>query len=396
MTPLHDERLIGFGRDDAKDYVDWIRHDIREIPAHIPYEARNNSEAIQKLESLSENNAALDFITTDIVNVYSNDYQEGIEFVRQIRSLSDDILISRGLRLRHIPMLVFTGGGYQPTNVESIKQIDPNIPVIPKHAPDGLARSLVTAVSRYRHNVLADFQNNGLAVFWEGGRLRLGGAYNLPVNVNSKYYSSVGQRFSSAYSRLILITGTPRISDLALEEFEDLLNSQSTRERDFQSLFERHPEFLLGDEYDSYWAEPRFTSPSDGRSIRPDFVLQPLALRSNSWRWNVVDLKRHDVELLIAKRFHIDLSRHIYRAATQLRDYAEFFADPRNSEIIRQRFGGIVPNPQLTMVIGRLPESDRAEFNRLQNRVAGVHIRTYEDLLQFRRARVEQLRYRGR
>lgn len=393
MASIHDERLVGLGRDDGDRYVDMIRHQIREIPAHIPYEVRNNSEAIQKLEALSASHAALDFITTDIVNVYSNDYQEGIKFVRQIRSLSDDLLVSGGLRIRHLPMLVFTGGGYQQHTIESIRRIDPNIPIVPKHAPDGLARELVGAISRYRHNVLTDFQSNGLAVFWEGGHLKLANAYNLPASVSSKYYSGTGHGLSATHSRLVLITGTSKISDLALEEFEDLLNSKSTRERDFQALFERHPEFLLGDEYDSYWAEPRFTSPADGRIIRPDFVLQPLALRSNSWRWNVVDLKRHDVELLIARKFHVDLSRHIYRAATQLKDYAEFFADPRNSQVIRDRFGGIVPNPQLTMVIGRLHEANRTEFNRLQGRVAGVHIRTYDELLTFRRARVQQLRY---
>jgi hypothetical protein len=393
MMPIHDERLVGLGRDDGYDYVDMIRHQIREIGAHIPYEVRNNAEALQKLELLSASNAALDFITTDIVNVYSGDYQEGIKFVRQIRSLSDDLLISGGLRLRYLPILVFTGGGYTRENVKSILQIDPNIPVIEKGSHDDLARELVTAITRYRHNVLSDFQHNGLAVFWEGGRFNLGSAYNLPANVSSKYFSSTRHSLSSTYSRLVLITGTSKISDLALEEFEDLLNSKSTLERDFQALFEKHPEFLLGDEYDSYWAEPIFTSPTDGRTIRPDFVLQPLALRSNSWRWNVIDLKRHDVELLIARKFHVDLSRQVYRAATQLKDYAEFFTDPRNSQVIRERFGGIVPNPQLTMVIGRLPESNRAEFNRLQSRVAGVHIRTYDELLAFRRARVEKFRH---
>src|SRR6266850_496568 len=162
MPSIHDEQLVGLGRDDGDRYVDMIRHQIREIPAHIPYEVRNNAEAIEKLEALSASDAALDFITTDIVNVYSNDYQEGIKFVRQIRSLPDDLLISGGLRIRHLPILVFTGGGFQRENIESILRIDPNIPVVEKGRPAGLARELIGAITQYRHNVLTDFQSNGL------------------------------------------------------------------------------------------------------------------------------------------------------------------------------------------------------------------------------------------
>jgi hypothetical protein len=392
---IGDSRLIGLGRDDGLEYVDWIRRSISGVGAHIPYYAENNQAALKKLEELSLINAHLDFITTDLVNVYllAENRIEGVEFIQQVRTLSNDLLVSGGLRLKRLPIIVFTGGGFTFENIKKINRIDPSIPVVSKSNPDELPNKLIKAITSYRHNVLAEFQRNGLAAFWSEGKFRLGTAHSLPTDFQSKYYAGNKEQVSSAYSRLVVITGTSSISDIALEEFEDLLNSKSTRERDLQELFKRHPELLMGDEYDSYWAEPILVSPATGEKIRPDFVLQPLALRSNPWRWNIVDLKRHDFDLLIEKRFHVDLSRQVYRAATQLRDYSDFFADPRNSDIIKERFGGFIPSPQLTMIIGRFPDSERAKFNKLQGRVAGVHIRTYDEILEFRRAQLDKLRY---
>ena len=96
MNLLGENRLIGLGRDDGAEYFSWIRTAIRDIGAHIPYSARDNAAALKKLQELSYRDAPLDFVTTDIVNVYSNNYQEGIEFVRGIRGLSDDLIIAGG------------------------------------------------------------------------------------------------------------------------------------------------------------------------------------------------------------------------------------------------------------------------------------------------------------
>ena len=395
MNGLGDKRLIGLGRDDALQYVQWIRVAVGKIGAHVPYYAQNNAAALERLQQLSLSNSPLDFVTTDIVNVYSHNPREGIEFVEAIRKLPDDLRISGSLRLKYIPMLVFTGGGFESYNIEAIHQIDPEIPVVAKPYSDELPRKLVAAVTEYRHRVLEDFHRKGYALFWEGGRFRLSTAYEIPRDFESKYYAGSEFGVTDGYSRLVLVTGGPSIAHFALDEFEQILNASGTTERDLQGFFERHPEFLLGDEYDSYWAEPQLLSPATGQRYRPDFLLQPLALRSSPWRWNVIDLKRHDVDLLIGRKFHVDLSRHVYRAAAQLRDYAEFFDDPRNADMLRMHFGGVVPTPRLTMVIGRLPEADRSIFNRVRGRVSGVHIRTYDEILEFRRAKLDRLQHLG-
>lgn len=65
-----------------------------------------------------------------------------------------------------------------------------------------------------------------------------------------------GAAGAHAYSRLVLITDRHKAAHPALSQFESMLNDPYITERDFQRFFELHPEFLLRDEYDSYWAEP--------------------------------------------------------------------------------------------------------------------------------------------
>src|SRR5262249_39699536 len=110
-----------------------------------------------------------------------------------------------------------------------------------------------------------------------------------------------------------------------------------------------------------------------------------------TWNWNLVDLKSHNVEVLANRRFHADLSRHVYRVVAQLRDYQEFFSDPRHQHLLERKFGGVRPVPRLTAIIGRIPRKEKELYARLKGRVADVNIRTYDEVLVVRKAKVEQM-----
>ena len=129
--------------------------------------------------------------------------------------------------------------------------------------------------------------------------------------------------------------------------------------------------------------------------IRPDFVLQPSGERRNTWNWTVVDLKRPDVTLFASPRFHMRLSAQVNGLITQLRDYADFFADPRNFDEPRKRFGGVVPKPNLVGIIGRLPTDHRDEYAVLRSRSEGVSITTFDEVLELRRYQVDLMRSIG-
>lgn len=211
----------------------------------------------------------------------------------------------------------------------------------------------------------------------------------MPLSIESKYFSGNTSSWSRAYQRIVLITNRSSIMRAAIDAFEELLNRGDTGERDIHAFIERHPSLLLGEDYDSYWSEPHLVN-ATGQRLKPDFVLQPLARRNQPWRWAVVDLKRHDAAVLASKRFHPDFSKKVYHLATQLRDYGDYFADPRNAETLKRVFGGIIPQPKLVGVIGRRVQMTDT-FGKLLARVPDVEILTYDDIIEFRRARVAHL-----
>ena len=61
----------------------------------------------------------------------------------------------------------------------------------------------------------------------------------------------------------------------SIEELESLINDPQAKEKDFQTFFERNPDFILNDEYKK--AHPHIVlMKEDGDSLVPDFVLEPI------------------------------------------------------------------------------------------------------------------------
>lgn len=362
-----------------------------DIDAQVAYSPTSAAEILNKIAVLK---LQLDVITTGI-NLGADGPTGGIEFIKKVRSLPDELTIAEGLRLRRVPIVVITGGGFRAAR-EWLPKIDSNIPIIEKgRAPKETVLIAVNEVMRrYRHEILSELQHIGMAFVWQGGRYQIVDAYaaHPSARIETKYLDGSPDAVGQAYSRLVLVADRWRLAQVAIEQFDNLLNNPKATERDFQEFFKLHPEFLLRGEYDSFWAEPVLKSGHTNLTIRPDFVLQPHAVRSRGWNWAIVDLKRHNVPLLTHRRFHIDLSHHVYRVATQLKDYEQFFADPRNHEIIRRRFGGVTPRPKLVAVIGRLPLTNNDEYAVLRSRITGVTVTTYDEILEFRRANVERVK----
>jgi hypothetical protein len=228
---------------------------------------------------------------------------------------------------------------------------------------------------------------------WKEGLYRVFPAYEAtnPELMETERFAGISSTFASSYTTLCLIQDQGAIARFYLDEFERLLNSPHANERDMQAFFERHPEFILGGHFDSYWSQPSLPT-ADLRIVRPDFVLQPVGLRSTAWNWQVLDLKSPQAPLMVNSQFHRSLSHHVSKVVTQLRDYGEYFADPRHQETLRQRFGGVVPQPKLVGLIGRLPSQDaRERYTVLRTRLTDVALTTYDEILEFRRARVEQI-----
>jgi CheY-like chemotaxis protein len=360
----------------------------RILDAQVAHQCLTNASALSCLEREFITAAPLDFITTDI----NHPGGSGIDLIRAVRSLPDSAVVSRCLRARHIPIVVVSAVVDHPSLQAELRKIDSSIRFISKpFSYDELARQIVESVGEYRHRVLADFHALGLAIFWDGDRYRLGGAYELPPYLESEFVVGSPDHAGRGYTRLVMLDSHLDRARMSVTIFEGLINDRRTLERDFQAFFERHPEFLLEDQFDSYWAEPRLQSLGTGKVIRPDFVLQPIGARTNPWSWRIIDLKGHDVEMIANRKFHADLSRRVHRVIAQLRDYGEFFEDPRNQHVLFEKFGGVKPTPNLMAIIGRLPKSELDLYSRLRGRLTDVVIKTYDEVLEFRKAKIERM-----
>lgn len=387
-------RLKGLSVDDEEPIRRLIAAALGNVDIDVSV-AIQNAEAIRVLQQIATFHLELDIITTDIVREYQT---SGIDLVRRIRNLPDEVTKAGGLRLRHTPIVVISGNADRPEFINELTEIDRDIPRLMKPFNiEELIKTVDDAVCDYRSKVLEELHHIGMAFVWQDGQYNVVNAFALrpSSDIENKYFAGRPDALGKSYSRLVLISDRWQRAGIALREFESLLNYPDTTEREFQRFFELHPEFLLGDHYASYWAEPVLESPETKRKIRPDFILQPRTLQNSSWNWALLDLKGPQLALITHTRFHTDLSHHVYRVATQLRDYSDFFADPRNYEVIRGRFGGIVPRPKLVAIIGRLPIEHRDHYAVLRSRVTGVTITTYDEVLEFRRAKVEWAKSMG-
>lgn len=353
----------------------------------------NNESAIASLDNRCRFGGQLDLVFTDLMRLPSCGIpSEGIKLIRHIRNRPSNDLLFGGFRLRKVPIAVVSGRG--PSLHAEVRQIDTDIQVFDKafdlfKVPE-LMKSIGTILRRHRRAVLRDFQEAGVAFFWEDGRYRVARAFRAPAG-GTEYWRGTAELAGRLYTRLVLVAEAEPFGSVALRMLEQILNDPLSRERDFQEFFSSHPE-LLSRDHDVHWAEPVLSSPSTGDTIRPDFVLQPRGMREAAWRWLVVDLKQPTAPLLSGSRFHPTLSSYVQKVATQLRDYGRFFEDPRNGSMLRKKFGGIVPRPKLIAIIGRLPTQELERYAELRARLGNVTITTYDEILQTHRATMDWMK----
>ncbi len=375
--------------DDKELIYREYREALENIDIGLRYHS-NNEEALKALEGISALQLPLHLIITDIVRP---DGPRGLDFIERIRTASRHVTVGGGLRVRYLPLIVISGNVTH--YIEQVKRIDAAIPVHNKPIwQQRLIQIIVDALADYRAKILSELQHYGVAVEWKDGLYRVLPAYGAkhPELIETDRFAGTPGALSTSYTALCLIKDRGAIARFYLDQFEQLLNSPRVRERDMQAFLERHPEFILGGQFDSYWSQPQLRT-GDSKILKPDFLLQPTAeLRSTAWNWQLLDLKSPRAPLMPKSRFHQTLTAHVTKVVEQLKDYGEYFADPRHRDEILRRFGGVIPRPKLVALIGRLPNEDsRERYTTLRTRLTDVTLTTYDEILEFRRTRVQQI-----
>jgi hypothetical protein len=166
---------------------------------------------------------------------------------------------------------------------------------------------------------------------------------------------------------------------LEVELLEALLNNPYASEGDYQRFFEEHPHFLSMLAIALPHVQLR---DGVGRLLVPDFILKPIVASQRDSRWEILDLKKPDVPLLAGRGSRRRLSYAVQEAIRQLRDYGDYFADPRNSNAVERALGHSLMRPKLGVLIGRMPRSDVEALEIEQARLPDVKIITYDEILE--------------
>ncbi len=168
-----------------------------------------------------------------------------------------------------------------------------------------------------------------------------------------------------------------------IDEFEALLNKPDVHESELQRFLELNPNFLLGSDYQSL--RSRVILPCEfGNDLIPDFFLEPIAGRY----WDIAELKLPNSLLSVGRINRERFAHSVFEACAQVRTYANYFDDPRNRDLIQNRYGILAYKPRVCVIIGRRFELDDLVRRQVELDLPWVRIVTYQDLLEKARHRV--------
>jgi hypothetical protein len=237
-------------------------------------------------------------------------------------------------------------------------------------------------VSTYRRELLADFDDHGFLVSYQHGRYRVGPAMVPRAGLETRLYCGTADRRPN--DRWYTVDRELLGVEYEAELFEALINKPDVLESELQTFLELHPHFLTMNYWSEVFAHPRLPR-GDGELLIPDFVLKPIVAERFDSEWRVLEIKRPQDRLLVGPPNRRRFSRQVLDAVRQVRDYRDYFEDPRNADDVRRALGHSLRRPQLAVLIGRLSDQDDAENLDKEQERANVRIVTYDLLLDRQR-----------
>ena len=167
----------------------------------------------------------------------------------------------------------------------------------------------------------------------------------------------------------------------AILRLEDLINSKTALERDFQQFFELHPEFLKTLDFSKVHAQPILYK-DDGSRLIPDFFLEQA-----DCGWHAIaDLKRPHDDMVIRRKNRTYFSQWVQESIAQLQFYKEWFENSRNREIFEQtqKLSTKVYRPKMVLIAGRSSafEDEVERIRLLSAQDPNLTLWTYDDVLR--------------
>lgn len=170
----------------------------------------------------------------------------------------------------------------------------------------------------------------------------------------------------------------------AVDELEALVNSPTALESDFQRFFERHPEFILTDDYKRAHGHVVLSRDNEGDLI-PDFVLEP----ADGALSDLLELKLPGANVFTFQKNRNRFSAAVHAACAQLREYSRYFEEERHRNFVREKFGLQLYRPRMFLILGRRGDIDPIEMRAIQCDTPHLNLRTYDDVIARMRRRLD-------
>jgi cold shock CspA family protein len=163
----------------------------------------------------------------------------------------------------------------------------------------------------------------------------------------------------------------------AVDELEELVNSPTAKESDFQRFFERHPEFILNEDFKKAHAHVVLERDDEG-SLIPDFVLEPLSGSLS----DILELKLPNVKIFALKKNRCRFSATVFEACAQLREYSRYFEEAHHRKVIQEKFGLLLYRPRMFVILGRRGDVDPLQLRAIQSDLPQLDVKTYDDIIE--------------
>lgn len=190
--------------------------------------------------------------------------------------------------------------------------------------------------------------------------------------------------FSQPHSLLYIASIGAYERKALIDELEALINLKNVPESQLQDFFERNPEFLCGDIYESAHPHIVLQRPEVGPLI-PDFALKPCNAAALC---DLLELKLPNAKLVVGPDNRRRLSQAVMDACAQLREYRNYFDLPSNRKATKEAYGLRFFQPRMMVVIGRRDDYLANDLRKAESDVPNLTITTYDDLLERARNRM--------
>jgi hypothetical protein len=316
--------------------------------------------------------------------------------LKKLRELPDHLLFRNAVKAKSLPALVIAknvdlapGEPKELADTGWVKLIDPSA------LYDEVRAAITELIFNWRTDLLRELECVGYAVTVgarghldvnptfskkrvEGEILR--GKVSLTRLQRSKYVVLSSDVFKAAasYRQLAFL----------IEYFRLIAAKKGTKpEEVFQKYFTANPDFLFAQGFSHIFPKPRLVLPEDPSTwLEPDFVTKPRVSPQLGSKWEILDIKLPDVEIVRGSTFHQTFTAKLFSALQQLGDYHRYF-DRDDAEAKRQLIDAFEfhpKNPKLAVLIGRSsPEYAEAIDHASRTfPVPRVEIISYDEILE--------------